>query len=331
MRLKKLVKEIFKKKFPPKRVLFRVDAGSIEGLSFGHLSRCLILAKELKRSADSEVIFLMRDYKEGIAFARSSEWGLQPIDASLSKKEHDKSVIKFTTDVKPDCLVVDLPDENPSIYLKHARKNQILTICIDDTAKLSYASDIILNSSILADRKKYGECLPTARFLLGTDYFIMDDYVAKKKGVQKDSPFSVKITFGGSDPKGLTENVVNTLAEHNWSNVQFTVILGPGFKDKNSVIRASRPLNEKIEIIDNPNDMNKIFLEADLVICAGGRTLYELNKIGVPCVAIATSKNEALVINKFIEEDLLFYGFENWNKRIFIKQLKSAILLLYKR
>ena len=331
MRLRELAREIFKEKFPPQKVLFRVDAGNIEGLSFGHLSRCLILAKEIERSANSETIFLMRDYSEGVAYAKSLGCRLKTLSASLPKYKHNRVVVEWISKIKPDCLVVDLPDDNPDPYLDYARKNQILTVCIDDTAKQPYRADVILNSSILAERSKYGNCLPTTRFLMGMNYFIMDDYSIKKRNVDNDGSLSVLITFGGSDPLGFTEKTIRALAEISWHNVDFTVILGPGFKEKKSVIDASKPLQNKITIVECPKDIKEYFLKNDLAICAGGRTLYELFRIGVPCIAIASSENEALVIKKFIEKGLLLSGLISWDKKYFLRQLKNAISSLSKQ
>ena len=317
MQLSELVREIFKEKFPPKKVLFRVDAGRIEGLSFGHLSRCLILAKELKRSINSETVFLMRDYTEGLAFARSSGHRVEIL--------HDSSVMEWISRIKPDYLVVDLPGDNPECYLEYARQNQILTISIDDVAKQSFKSDVILNSSILADRKKYGTCLPTTRFLLGMDYFIMDDYCKKGHRKVEKRYISVVITFGGSDPTDLTEKVVSALTESSWDNVSFTVILGPGFK-KNSFLRSSKvSLSNQIKIINNPQDLRSYIVDSDLVVSSGGRTLYELYKIGVPTLAIASSECEIDTIKEFREKNLILSGLLSWNKQIFLKELQRAI------
>lgn len=331
MWLNDIVREILRENFPPKKILFRVDAGRVDGLSFGHLSRCLILAKELERSANSKILFLMRDYNEGVTHARLSGYEAKTIKASLLKNRHDNLVMKWIAETKPDCLIVDLPEDDPDAYFEYARQNKILTVCIDDSAKRSYRADVILNSSILVSRSDYRTSLPTTRFLLGMDYFIMDDYITKKHPVIKKDHISVLITFGGSDITGLTENTVRSLAESSWHNVIITVILGPGFKEISSVVDASKPLGDKITIVHYPEDMRGFFLETDLAICAGGMTLYELHKIGVPSIAIASSKHEAEVIQKFANEKLILSGFREWDKQNFLKQFKHALSVISKR
>lgn len=325
MLLRELAKEIFKEKFPPKKVLFRVDAGRVWGLSFGHFSRCCILAKELQGSVNSEITFLMRDYSEGVDYARSFGWTVETLEMTLPKERHDLLVKEWISKIKPDYLVVDLPVDDPNSYLDYARNDHILTVCIDDVSKRSFRADVVLNSSILADRDKYAGCLPTTRFLLGVDYFIMDEYSIKKDCDGHKDRISVLMTFGGSDPSGLTEKTVRALAETPWDNVKFTVILGPGFKEEQNIIDAAKPLRDKMVIVRRPKEIKNFFIRTDLAICAGGATLYELYKIGKPCLAIASIKHEAAVIKRFIEKGLILSGLISWNKERFVSQLRDSL------
>lgn len=323
MRLRELAREIFKERQPPGSVIFRVDAGRVEGLSFGHLSRCMILAKELKRSSCSNVLFLMRDYREGIEYAKSCGFEVSAIKAKSSKREHDKAVMKIISAIMPDCLVADLPDDDPNKYLDFARQRGIFTVCMDDTAKRSFRSDVILNSSILAGGRKYKDSLSTTRFLLGMDYFIMEDCDVKKASGKMGS-LSVLITFGGSDMSGLTEKAVSALAESSWNGIDFTVVLGPGFKKKTSIMDISGTIRGKFSIFRSPKNLRRFFVQSDLVICGGGTTLYELYKIGIPCVAIASTAFEGRVIKAFVEKGLVAAGLVRWSKKRFLREFERA-------
>lgn len=330
MRLNRLIREIFKERFPPKRAVFRVDAGRVRGLSFGHLCRCLTLAKELKRSAGTEIMFIMRNYKEGLDHAVSAGFKVKAIDNLLPAAEHDKMTAEFISKARPDCLVVDLPDENPEFYLRHAASNNVFTVCLDDVARRSYRADVILNSSILADRKKYRAYSAGTRFLLGMDYFIMDDYAVKKpRGVRGDRIF-ILLTFGGSDMTGLTRKVMLALEELDLRKVNFSAVLGPGFKERQRLIALSKSLRNKVAVLDYPRDIRGLFFRNDLVICAGGTTLYELYKLGRPCLPIASSVNEAAVIIRFVKDGLAAAGMAKWNRQDFLKRFQQVLSMLRK-
>ncbi len=49
----------------------------------------------------------------------------------------------------------------------------------------------------------------------------------------------------------------------------------------------------------NPLDMLPIYLNCDLAVCAGGRTLYELSALNIPIIGIASIEHEAKVIQAF--------------------------------
>lgn len=324
MLLNRLVREIFKERFPPKRVLFRVDAGRVSGLSFGHLSRCMTLANELKRSADSEIIFLTRNFREGVSYARLSGFNVKTLSLSLSKNKQDRLVTGFICSFNPDCLVVDLPSGDPNSYLRYARSRGAFTVCMDDTARRSYDADVILNYSILADKKQYRECPAGTRFLLGMDYFIMDDYKGPEVSEASNGYFRILITFGGSDITGLTKKVLSALTESGWNGAKYSVILGPGFKGDKPIMKLYRLSSGKVAVYRRPKNITDLFIKNDLVICAGGMTLYELHRLNKPAFAIASNKNESLVIRRFIRDKLLLSGMESWNKRDFIRNLHKC-------
>lgn len=324
MRLRELVREIFKEKFPPELVLFRVDAGCVNGLSFGHVSRSKLIADELKR-AGAESVFLMRDYEEGVGYVRSFGYKVELIDRSARLKDHDQIVIERISAICPDCLVVDLPFDDPNRYLDHAGSSGIFTVAIDDTCNRFFNADVVLNSSILADRGKYANCPGSTRFLLGMDYFPMQDRRLESRRMRKEGRISALLTFGGSDISGITEKAVKAIAEVSWDNAEFTVILGPGFKDADSVIANSQRLHGKMSVVNFPKDLTSFFYENDLVVCAGGTTLYQACAIGVPCIAIASSEHEALVIERFVATKLVFAGMKRWDKKLFLCALRDFI------
>ena len=324
MELSSLTKEIFEERYPPKRVLFRVDAGRVRGLSFGHLSRCILLAEELERSAHSKTVFLMRDYKEGMAHASSKGMEVETMALDLSGEPYMAVVKRSIESIKPDAFVFDIPDEDPNVYLRYARDKGVFTVCIDDTAERSFEADVILNSSILARRSNYRLTLPNTRLLLGTDYFIMDGGRQKSEH-REDSGFSVVISFGGSDPSGLTEKVVDVLKNTTWDGINYTVVLGPGFDSGSYLKRVGKRLADNIIVADNPDDLIGYFSDCDLVICAGGRTLYELNTIGVPAFAVATNGYEARVIEAFKKRGAVIEGMSSWRRDDFTRRLRIAI------
>jgi UDP-2,4-diacetamido-2,4,6-trideoxy-beta-L-altropyranose hydrolase len=55
---------------------------------------------------------------------------------------------------------------------------------------------------------------------------------------------------------------------------------------------ASEPLPESVEAVDHPLTLLDVFLDADLVVTAGGQTMLEAVATGAPCLAFAQVENQ---------------------------------------
>lgn len=296
----------------PQRVIVRVDAGAVRGLSYGHLSRCLVLAKALKKNSDAKISFLMRDYPEGVTYARKNGMEVRTIPLDLSQAEHDAFWIQKTRELKPDWTFIDLPWlESCSPIFPLLKKQGSKTLFIDDARFISPKVDTLLNSSILTGKQTILKH-PGTQYLLGPDYLIFDQTATPPK--RTDKKFRILISFGGSDPSGLTLNVVRAIAPL-ITKPEFilSVILGPGFTEKKKETTNLLEQEKWVTLINAPEDIYAHFLNSDLVICAGGRTLYELNQLNVPAFPISSIAHERPVINAFIEDKIVETGMLAWD------------------
>ena len=311
----------------PRKIFFRVDAGNRWGLSFGHLFRCILLANVFKKSYDSEIIFLMRNYADGIQYARDSGLSIKVLPESLQLREERESIVELAEQFEANVLVVDLPYQNvDTSYFSSLRRKGLWIIFLDDSRFISPTADVILNSSIRASDKI--KKVKNIRYLLGPRYFLYEGPQCADCCGRKGENLHVVITFGGSDPFGLTGRVLRALAQKRWRDVEFTIILGPGNIDVERVQMAIQKNPNKMRLSLNPPALSLFFLKCDLAICAGGRTLYELNALNVPAFAIASIEHEALEIRAFLQHNMLSAGLEAWNTQEFITQLAQILTFL---
>ena len=306
MRLSDLIGRIFEGRTRPGHVLFRVDAGRVEGLSYGHLSRCHILSQWLRGNWACAVTFLMFRTPDGIRQARN--WGETVM--ALDREED----LRFPPPA--DAVFFDLPRGPAASDLNTAVEMGLWTVVIDDGAASVERADVVLNSSILASGLSYPA---GARLLLGPRYFIMPDrHDMPNHGTRKGGGIKkVLVTMGGSDPAGLTTKIVQALSTRQWPRADFTVVLGPGFGDDTDVQRAAADFKGPMRIVRNPEDLLDLFVQSDLVICAGGRTIYELWALGVPALAVAGIRHEAEVVRAFLDRGLIKGGLTEWHPERF--------------
>ena len=317
MLLKDLIACLFEGHGIPKKVFFRVDAGRVKGMSFGHLARCHILSKALKDYWNVETSFIMRN-QEGINNALALDEKVLSIDA------RNADWMRSVT----DAIIFDLPTGPLQNELNIAKEKSIWTVILDDLNNKISRANVVLNSSILANPSTYPK---DAKLLLGPQYLILDERfkTAKRKTKKLNDIFNVLITFGGSDPDGLTYKVLKALAKKKHKGIIFNVILGPGFIEYERIHSIISNFPSIIEIFNNPPGLLSFFLDCDLAICAGGRTLYELQTLKVPTIAIASIKHEAFVIDAFLKKEALFGGLKIWSERNFLRLFKDIQSLAY--
>ena len=282
----------------PEKILFRVDAGRIWGLSFGHLSRCLTLSGAFRKLYKSENKFLMRNYPEGIRHATNAGQNVQIMPVELSRKEEREQILESIKEFHAEVLVVDLPYHDiDTSYFRELRKTGLKIIFIDDCRYMVPPVDVYLNSSLLSKRMVQGKIDNKTMLFLGSEYFIFDESLLNDKPVRKDGNINVVITFGGSDPAGLTIQAVETLLLTEWLNCYFWVILGPGYKGIDEIQNLLEK-SDNFQIVDNPYNIIPFMQGCDICICAGGRSMYELVYLKKNFIPIPSAKHEKDVIKE---------------------------------
>lgn len=314
MRLKDLIACLFNGHGIPRKVFFRVDAGRIKGLSFGHLARCHVLSKALRKYWNTETIFIMQNYTDGVKHADVlGETVALVNDSRLNLLEN-----------LSDAIIFDLPNGPGTDELAIAKEKGLWTIILDDTNNNVPWANVVLNSSILAQSTNYPR---EAQLLLGSEYFILDEQfeTADRKTRRQNGLFNILVTFGGSDPTGLTLKVLKTLAKSVYPEFVFKIVLGPGYTDFEELENVVDCFSGKLNLFRNPDDLLPFFNDCDLAICAGGRTLYELVALKVPTLAIASIDHEESVIDAFLKKGLILGGLNEWDESDFLRLFKSVL------
>lgn len=293
------------------RVLFRVDADKVPGLSFGHLERCAILSRRLRNRHGSETIFLMRPLKEGVMRARN-------LGQLVAPPEQWSGLL-----AKADVVVVDVPFDPEPEVIEAAGKADAYLAVLDDTGRDLCACNVVLNSSVLARPEMYPRA---ARKLLGPDHLILDDHFRKARhlGSRDHGSPTVLLTFGGSDPTGLTLRVLKAL-KGALLPCRLIVVVGPGFGEPSAVEEISSSLEVSCRVVRSPSDLLPFFIGCDLAVCAGGRTMYELYALGVPTLAVASAPHENVEVSSFLKRGMLKGGVREWNERRFREEFERTL------
>jgi spore coat polysaccharide biosynthesis predicted glycosyltransferase SpsG len=119
----------------------------------------------------------------------------------------------------------------------------------------------------------------------GLDYLVLNpeipQYVRHRTKLNR-----ILVTLGGTDTYGITVQIVKMLGR---IGRQATVVLGPGFQHKESVLKILAP---GIELMENVDSLMREFFRHDLAITGGGVTPFEASASGLPCLTISSEPFE---------------------------------------
>ncbi len=182
-------------------------------------------------------------------------------------------VLSINSLLKPPCCV--------------SLKTAALLITIDDAGKAAQKiADLRINPLYYV---RGAVCHPS--------YIPLDRIFQKHHSARKAIRPVIKnilVTMGGSDTYGFTPHVIRILG-HSWAKeCALTVIRGPASKHSPRHIQTLLGAAKNTRLLNSipQKAMLRWMQWADLAICAGGNTLFELACTGTPSISIASEPFE---------------------------------------
>ena len=127
------------------RLVFRVDAGKVPGLSFGHLYRCLALERQLRGRCDCS--FVMADYPEGVQVAISTGANVQTVSIG-----DDEAALHCCR--QADIVVCDQPKPAEQLVLT-LNAQGVVTVVLDDNGNKPVSAALLVNGSCVEEYLQY--------------------------------------------------------------------------------------------------------------------------------------------------------------------------------
>ena len=259
--------------------VFIITEGS-KNIGFGHVTRCISLYQAFEKrgmtpkliiNGDDTVKDLLKDLNYQIF-----NW--------LDEKSRLFEKVKDADIVIIDSYLADISFYNTLSDLVR------LAVYIDDNKRLDYPRGVVVNGSIHAEELNYPK-KNGVKYLLGPKYLpLRKEFWEVPKKEIKEKIESIMITFGGDDMRNMTPKVLGFLRE-NYPELKKNVIVGKAFQNIDE-IKKNADKNTNLIYYPDANKMKKVMLESDIAISAGGQTLYELARVGVPTVGICVAENQ---------------------------------------
>lgn len=281
------------------RVAFRTGGGRRVG--FGHVRRCLSLALAL-RAQGAHSLFLLDGDSEVCGPVAA-----EGLDTIRIKPEYDlQETIRHCRDLKVDAIVADSYAFSPA-YFQNLSEAARVVVALDDLADRELPVTLVVNGAASAEQLHYRGASETA-YLLGPQYILLrSEFAVLPTSVIADRVGRVLITVGGSDPNNLTLRLMQwiTLA---LGSVKQDVVVGPLFENLEALQAEASMTAASIVLHKDPMDVRGLMLAADLALCGGGQTTYELAAVGTPAIAIRTAENQTVNLKGLVAAGSLVWG-----------------------
>ncbi len=277
-------------------VLFRVGANSEIGL--GHLRRSLSLATAL-REEGVESRFLAHGSGEALEYAGRFPFPTDTLSTSELWSRADARATAVTSgQARAQAVVVDAPDV-PGEYLGWLREEGLFVIVRDDLARHPFSCQIVVNGNADAEQLPYVSSSGETLFLLGTKYAVLPrDFWRPRPRRVRETVRHVLLTLGGADSHDLMPKLLQVVDELP-GDFTATAVVGPLFRNGRDVRVAAARARRPVRVIEGPDSLHALMLEADIAVSAAGQTLYELACLGCPTVAIKTGGDQAGQLQAF--------------------------------
>lgn len=259
----------------------------------GHVMRCIALAREFKISGNSEILFIMKDFKEAVEIVRKS-FEVKTISKNPAENGGVDNSINIIQMFNPEIIVTDILNIDENILLNFKNLCDVL-VSIDDLANTKFCSDIVINGHFNSRNLEYRDFKDTT-YLLGPSFLILDKAFlsihAKTKSINKNVK-RILVTLGGSDDTKSFLKVlrgINLLEE----NYDIYIVVGPAFIHHNELDNEIKNSKHQFIIETNVNSqkMGELMFNADVAVVSGGNTKYELVTTGTPGLVICSNTDE---------------------------------------
>ncbi|MDA8105320.1 MAG: bifunctional UDP-2,4-diacetamido-2,4,6-trideoxy-beta-L-altropyranose hydrolase/GNAT family N-acetyltransferase [Nitrospiraceae bacterium] len=250
------------------------------GIGNGHISRCTSLYEAFEEKGIVPELVINGDETYG-ALLRDKNYLI------LDWLKERKRLHELTEGA--DVAVIDSYLGEPDFY-RDVSSSTGVGIYMDDYKRMDYPSGIVVNGSIGAEDLHYPR-KEGITYLLGPRYIPLRRafrYVPEK--TLNERVKGIVVTLGGNDARNITPGIMRTLHD-NHGELTKTVIIGPGFRNREEIEREADSRTTMMYCSD-AEEMKALMFESDIAISAGGQTLYELARVGVPAIAVAVADNQ---------------------------------------
>lgn len=280
-----------------------IRADMNERIATGHIMRCLAIA-DAAREMGEDTTFLLAD-TQAVELLENRGYAYIILNTPWDDMEAELGEIKSViAQYGIQALLIDSYQVTET-YLTHLAK-LTRTIYLDDLNMFLYPVDSVICYANYHTKFAYEENYPIDKLYLGCNYVPLGkEFRDCCPKVIKEQVENLLLLAGGADTYHILRSLLESIDVKGYQQVH--VICGKYNTDYEDLkLKYTEYLN--VSIHKAVTDMKHYMEQADLVITAGGTTLYELCAVGTPAISYSFADNQIDNVRKFQEDEMIDYA-----------------------
>lgn len=284
-----------------KIIYIRTEANKT--IATGHMMRCLSIADAAKEMGIASVFIVAEEVSRSMPEQR----GYEVICLNHTWDDFDGEITVMTEliqKLKIEILLID--SYFVSLNYMDALKRLTKTAYIDDLHDAIWPCCKLINYAVYSDYFPYEEEYPDTQLILGSEYMpLRQEYQNMPRRILKNEVREVLLLTGGSDLQHFMKTAAELILEkEDWKPIHFTMVCGAFNTDLEELMKLAEDCGNHISVYPALPTLKEKLLEADIVVTAGGTTLYEMAACGTPGIVFQLADNQRWNVKAFTEKGL---------------------------
>jgi len=274
-------------------VLIRADAGFRMGM--GHVARCRAVAESLIEDGARVVFVAVDPPRSALSSFETCGADVRASVGPAGSPADLERTLGVAAEVGARFILLDGYHFDEAFRAGLRRSGAFLAAFDDTGDRNTRHADLVINPAPRAAEQPYDRIAPGARLLLGPAFAPLRREFREALNLPTqpvDRRGAVLVTFGGSDPLGLTGPTTKALLATLPEDVSLLVLIGGGANDAEGTATEVSALSPRIEVRIDARDVARVMTRAGLAVSAAGGTAAELAAMAVPAVLVVVADNQ---------------------------------------
>ncbi len=272
-------------------------------IASGHVMRCLSVA-DAAAEMGVRTVFLTAD-EIPHELIRSRGYEARSLNTDWRDPEGELPALEsFFREAEAGPVLVDHYKVTPRYLRELSRMRK--TAYLDDLALFPYETDLVINYEIYAEDSFYPVKHPGTEFCLGPAYApLRAEFAGVPAKKISGEPENILLVSGGTDPADILLRTATAIPRGRYQKLR--IVCGKLY-GKTEELRSALADRSEAEVLTFAPNLKDYMEEADILISAGGSTLYEACALGTPTITYALADNQLDNVKAFRDKGLMDYA-----------------------